>query len=375
MARKPSVSLRARALVLGLVAVLVVTSEGVASAVPAAPVVVAAPSPADPALTPQDVAPLGEAAAEPDAAEPAQVWGEFTNDPTAEVQVAPPMEEIPVEARDLTGFEPGRSQVAQRYENADVYANPDGSYTVRAVPGQLNTKDSSGELVPIDAAVRPADPGLDTPVTRDALGTSMARQLPALTTGAHPLRPVFGATAKGGAVSVMSNETAVVVTPVDAPDDDGQGPQLVDGDVVFTRASAGSDLVYEVTKESVKETIMLRGPPGAAGVTAWSFWLDITGGRPTLVKSGAIEIINEAGQLAVALPVPYVTDSAGVAGARETNDINGRYLLEQVDGRWRVTVEVDRDWLNRKDLRYPVRVDPTIPRPTGRRRRTRTTGW
>jgi len=217
MAGRPRASARVRVLLVGLVAVLAVTSEGVASAVPAAAVVAAAPAPDDPGLTPQELAPLAEAAAHPEVGSAPEVWGEFVDDPTAEVVVAPPVTQVPEYARDVQGFEPGRSQVAQRYENADVYANPDGSYTVRAAPGRLNTKDSSsGELVPIDTAVRAADPGLDTPVTRDGQGRPAARQVPALTTGAHPLRPVFGATAKGGAVSVVAGEASVLVTPVDA---------------------------------------------------------------------------------------------------------------------------------------------------------------
>jgi hypothetical protein len=108
---------------------------------------------------------------------------------------------------------------------------------------------------------------------------------------------------------------------------------------------------------------MVRGPPGDKGVTAWSFWLDITGGTPTLVGSGAVEILDAAGRVALALPVPYIQDSAGLAGVREPNDTNGRYLLERVDGRWKLTVSVDRDWLNRKDIVYPVRVDPTLATP------------
>jgi hypothetical protein len=244
-----------------------------------------------------------------------------------------------------------------------LYANSDGTYTVRNSPTQINVADASDKIIPIDAKLRPAEADLETSVTRGAQGKVAARQVPAFTTGAHPLRPVFGATAKGGAVSVVANATSVVDTPVDAPDDDAQGPRPAGGQVVFTKAVGGSDLVYEVTKDAVKETIMVRGPPGERGVTQWSFWLDITGGTPTVVPSGAIEITNPAGRVTMALPVPYIQDSAGLAGVREPNDTNGRYLLEQVDGRWRLTVTVDPDWLNRKDIVYPVRVDPTLATP------------
>ena len=230
-------------------------------------------------------------------------------------------------------------------------------------PTQINVAYASGEIVPIDARLRPADATLDTPVTRGAQGKVAARQAPAFTTSVHPLRPVFGKTAKGGAVSVTANQASVVTTPVAAPDDDTAG-RLVGGDeIVFSRASGGSDLVYEVTNDSVKETIMVRGPPGQRGVTQWSFWLDINGGVPTVVKSGAIEITNPAGQVVLALPVPYIQDSAGLAGVREPNDTNDAYQLEQVDGRWKLTVSVDREWFNRKDIVYPVRVDPTLATP------------
>jgi len=82
-----------------------------------------------------------------------------------------------------------------------------------------------------------------------------------------------------------------------------------------------------------------------------------------VVKSGAIEITNPAGQVVLALPVPYIQDSAGLAGVREPNDTNDAYQLEQVDGRWKLTVSVDREWFNRKDIVYPVRVDPTLATP------------
>jgi hypothetical protein len=142
-----------------------------------------------------------------------------------------------------------------------LYANSDGTYTVRNSPTQINVADASDKIIPIDAKLRPAEADLETPVTRGAQGKVAARQVPAFTTGAHPLRPLFGATAKGGAVSVVANATSVVVTPVDAPDDDAQGPRLAGGQVVFAKASGGSDLVYEVTKDSVRKRSWCAGRP------------------------------------------------------------------------------------------------------------------
>ena len=183
MARRSSVSFRARVLVLGLVAALGVTSEGVASAVPPPAPVAAVAAPADPVLTPQDVAPLSTARAEPDSASPGVVWGEFSNDPTRDgVPVAPPAEQLPAETRELSGFKAGVSQVVDRTEHADVYANPDGTHTVRNSATQINAADASGKIVPIDAKLRAAAADLDTPVTRGALGTVAARQVPAFTT-------------------------------------------------------------------------------------------------------------------------------------------------------------------------------------------------
>jgi YD repeat-containing protein len=404
---KRAVSGWLRGLAVGVAAAVALSSGAVdAAAAPAAAVPVVAPEVAAPVvepLTPGVPEPLGTSRVAADAAETPPVWGDFQDDPMTVIpEVAPSAAELPEYVKDVEGFEPGRSQVVDRYAAADVYVNPDGSYTVRASAGQINVADDKGEFVPIVTDLVTATREDAPPVAREQVSGAPALQ-PMLTAQTHPLRPVFGSTAESGTVAVAVDQTSVMLTPVvaletnddpvgglvDTPPattpgsnsasaipetsaaptssstvDARAGPvspgRRVGDEVVYAGASAGSDLVYEVMQDAVKETIVLDRAPGASGAAEWAFWLDVKGGTPKLVESGAIEVSDAAGELVIALPIPYIQDSAGVAGKREPNDVNGSYGLEQVEGRWQVTVRVDREWLNRKDITYPVLVDPTL---------------
>ena len=100
----------------------------------------------------------------------------------------------------------------------------------------------------------------------------------------------------------------------------------------------------------------------AAGDGAWSFWLDVHGGTVSREPDGSLAVRDLAGAVAMRLPIPYITDSAGVPGVREPADVNGTYEVGAHNGRTLVTVKVPLPWLDDPARVWPVRVDPTVER-------------
>lgn len=281
---------------------------------------------------------------------PVPVFGDFSNDPVP-TPVELPHPDVP---DPKTGFDPATSVVVERTATEDIYANADGTTTVVASATPVNTESGSGDFEPTDTTLVPATVA-DVPAAGTTAGP--VDQDPEVKADTHPLSPVFGTDAASGAMSVDSGTVSAMFTPVTPT---GDAEAVTDGsEVTYTDAISGSDLVYEVTPSAVKESIVLDTAPGAAKAASWSFWLDIAGGGvPGLVANGSIEILDPAGNVVLGMPVPYVFDSAGTNG-RAPADINGTYTLTQVAGRFKLTVAVDRGWLNDPARVYPVNVDPT----------------
>lgn len=282
------------------------------------------------------------------------VVGDFANDPSySPIDSAAPLDD----PAPRTGFDPDLSTVVERTATEDIYQNPDGSRTAIVSSTTINAIGADGEYQPVDTALVEATAG-DVAEAGEEAGQADVSVRPEL----HPLDPVFGETAADGAVSVAAGEVSALVTPVEVT---SEAPaEVVTGgessQVTYQDSVAGSDLVYEVTSGAVKESIVLDTAPGVEGAASWSFWLDVAGGTPSVTENGSVEIVNGDGDLVMGMPLPYVFDSAAVPGVREAADINGAYTLDQVDGRWRLTVSVDRAWLNDPARVYPVMVDPTL---------------
>ena len=321
---------------------------------PAAPP--ASPGSANPADATSQPPVLPNTGGDPAPASPPVVLGDMSDPPVDALPIDDSVPDVPPKAGGGS-YDPATSTLSEQTETANIYMNADGTQTVAQYAEPVNVEKPDGSFVPVDLTLVTASAkDLSDAASKQP---DVAPQNPGKRPKAHPLNPVFGSTAGRGTVSAEVEDVSIKIAPVDAP---ANTKAKVSGDtVMYPKASEGSDVVYELGRGTVKESIMLAASPGDDGAADWSFWLDINGdATPTVVETGAVEIRRADGSLAFGMPIPYVFDSAGVEGVREPSDTNGKFSLEQKGSRWVLTVSVDRGWLNDPERVYPVAVDPTL---------------
>ncbi|RBY95864.1 hypothetical protein DQ237_12020 [Blastococcus sp. TF02-8] len=252
-----------------------------------------------------------------------------------------------------SSFDPAKSKVSERTEYATLYDNPDGTQTYQQSTEPLNVKDKQGAWQPIDVALA-ADPS----------GRAAAAK--------HPLHPSFAATADDPAavrVEVGNNSIALGLENAEH----GRKIRVNGAKADYQDVAGSTDLRYEVTPGSVKETIVLDKAPDG-GQASWRFILESKGLTPRLAEGGVVELVAADGSVPMVMPAIETWDSAG-AGKAEPATTGGTYALERVGQKWALTVSVDEAWLRAPERVYPVSVDPTFTYNTVDSRVYRSTGY
>lgn len=133
--------------------------------------------------------------------------------------------------------------------------------------------------------------------------------------------------------------------------------QVKTEDNVATYEAAVPGVTFELSSlaTGLKEDIEISDP---SAPSTFVFELSASEGvAPMVGDSGSIEF-RAGDRLIALLPAPSISDAT--AGAPQVADAV-RYVLEPRDqGRWHLTVEVDRDWLAQPHRAWPVRIDPTL---------------
>jgi RHS repeat-associated protein len=130
------------------------------------------------------------------------------------------------------------------------------------------------------------------------------------------------------------------------------------GEVASYDANNGTTLALTSLANGVKEEIEIVD---ASAPSTFRFELTASAGvTPTEAPDGSIQFRGQDGKLVTTLPAPTITDSSGLPGSRDAV----RYLLEQHDDGWQLTVEADREWLSDPSRQWPVRIDPTLTVPS-----------
>ncbi|RLK62005.1 PA14 domain-containing protein [Actinokineospora cianjurensis] len=232
-------------------------------------------------------------------------------------------------------FDPARSRVVSRSQFVEEYVNPDGSRTVKQSAEPLNVKDEAGTWQAIDASLEV-----------DRSGRAKAKR--------HPLNPSLGASADDSALVGIEVDGAKVSLGLEGAAK-GRKARVAGKNADYTDVAPDTDLKYEVTASSVKETIVLRKP----GRSSWRFTLDTGSLTPRLAGDG-VELVDAAGKIKAVMPPVETWDSAGDGKDKAPAQTGGRYALEQAKGKWALTVSVDEAWLKDSKRVYPVSVDPTF---------------
>jgi hypothetical protein len=257
-------------------------------------------------------------------------------DPARGPQKAPPEKRV----RELT---------ERRTANGRVFQLEDGRLQQEISAAPLHYRDGQGRWQPIDPAVRPSSrPGFTVGNETNAFKSYFGEQDEAL-------------------VRFETSKGAVTLGVVD-----GQpGKPAADGNTVSYADALGSgvDLAYEVTPESVKESIVLAATPAGDDDITVTFSLGVEGLEAHQSDDGTIvfERPDGDGEPVLMIPAPFMTDATDDAASPYGKVWSSKVTQElSADGK-SVTLTADGDWLRSDDREYPVVIDPTIrivPPPT-----------
>ncbi|WP_189157109.1 PA14 domain-containing protein [Lentzea pudingi] len=235
-------------------------------------------------------------------------------------------------------FDPERSKIVRQSLFETEYENPDGTRTIKQSTEPRNVQDAGGRWHEVDTTLQ-----ADVPTRR-----IKARQ--------HPLKPTFGAKADDPSLVTVEFEGNKVALGVEKP---ARGTEIkVSGESAeYADVTPDTDLQYEVTPGSVKETIKLKKPPAT---NKWRFTLRTGTLTPAVTEQGTVELRDAAGTAKIVMPPVVTWDSSGDNDTRPPARTGGGYAVEKSGDKWILTVSVDEAWLKDPKRVYPVSVDPTF---------------
>lgn len=110
------------------------------------------------------------------------------------------------------------------------------------------------------------------------------------------------------------------------------------------------DLEYKVMPTKVKESIILKSKD--VDLNKLKFYIET---NMDLKTSGKKIVAYEKDKVCFEFDAPYMID----ANFKTNNNV--RYeLYKKEEGKYLLNLDVDKKWLNNKDTKYPVMIDPTI---------------
>jgi len=238
------------------------------------------------------------------------------------------------------GFVAGASRelTDRRTSTSTVFANPDGTKTVRVHSAPTFARDASGHMVPIDTALGRAADGRYRPAA--AAQVSFAPSSDDATVASY-------SPAEGLEVGFGVGDAATV----DA--------RAAGSEVRYDDLRPDADLVLEATGDGLREKIVLKSIDAP---TTWRFPLRLRGLEPEYVESaGRIDLRDAAGDVRAGIPPGFMYDATPDPKTGTGVRSNGvRYSLTRSGGSWTLEVSLDEVWLRSPERRFPVIVDPPI---------------
>ncbi|WP_170991221.1 DNRLRE domain-containing protein [Herbidospora galbida] len=272
----------------------------------------------------------------------------------------PPLpEELTGTAGDLTGLDadrPAASAEARKTgdrvlvesattESSLTYANADGTFTTEMSTG-INRVRRDGDWVPVDTSLVGGDGGGDK-VLRAKAGKADVE---------------FSAGGDAAPLARMSLEGGESVDftwpePLPKPVVKGSKATYVDA------AGENADLVLTMLPGGFTQDVVLRErPDGPVKVS-----MDVEGEGLVLTENagGGLDVTSEAGRVVARAARPFMYDSSGDEGEHGDVAEIDTTIVEK-GGRQTLVLEPDPEFLADPDTEYPVTVDPTVTRWSGK---------
>ena len=120
-------------------------------------------------------------------------------------------------------------------------------------------------------------------------------------------------------------------------------------EIAYPNILEGVDIEYQTLPTKVKETIILQNEE--ASRKKFSFLVNT---NLTLSLEHNTILAKNQNEVIFVVDSPYMEDSNG----KMSHDVF--YLLEEKDGSYEIQLQLDYEWLTFGDVKYPVRIDPTI---------------
>jgi hypothetical protein len=234
--------------------------------------------------------------------------------------------------------EPGSEVVGDRTATSQTFRLPDGALETKIFPSPINYRDEEGTWRPIEEDFKEVE-GAGLANGDDSFEVDLPQQM-----GEGPVR--------------LSNEQGWVAsqltgTPTEAVEVTGNTAN-------YEGAQAGLDFALHTVPNGLKEDIELASP---SVPRIFSSELSAAAGlSPIENEDGSIDFQSEEEETVVTLPAPVIEDSAPDANPSHAVHYG---LQAQGGDKWRLTVEVNKEWLEDPARVWPATIDPsmTVPAP------------
>jgi RHS repeat-associated protein len=246
-------------------------------------------------------------------------------------------EEINPALSEAPAAEPGPEVVADRTATSQTFELPEGARETRIYAAPINYRDE-GKWQPIEEGFEEEDSQLTN--GENSFDVDLPQQM-----DEGPVR----LTSEEGWVS-----SQLIGIPTEVVEVNGNTAS-------YEGAQAGLDFDLHTVSDGIKENIELAD---ASAPHSFTYELSAAAGlTPAQNEDGSIDFRNEEEETVVTLPTPVIED--GSPDATPSHAVH--YELQAQEGdKWRLTVEVDPEWLSDSSRTFPVSIDPplTVPSPT-----------
>ncbi|HEY9475134.1 MAG TPA: LamG-like jellyroll fold domain-containing protein [Mycobacteriales bacterium] len=242
-----------------------------------------------------------------------------------------------------------RVEVAQmRSETQQVFANPDGTFTLTQSLEPVRVHRPDGSWVPVDTALHTRPDGTVAP-------------------GAVSVDVAFSGGGTGPLVSITRGGKSLTLGwPTTLPK-----PILDGSTATYPDVLPGADLRLQASARGFSEQLVIRTRTAAVNpaLARLRFSLGTAGLAVRQNKAGGLEAVDSAGGVVFSAPAPIMWDTpvpaaelAAPAGARADDGIPGahRARLGVALGKNSLSLTPDRSILTDPDTVFPVVVDPSF---------------
>ncbi|MEJ3750924.1 LamG domain-containing protein, partial [Actinomycetes bacterium KLBMP 9797] len=224
---------------------------------------------------------------------------------------------------------------ALRTERQQVFANPDGSFTLEQSVIPVRVRRGAG-WAPIDTALRPGSDGMVAP-------------------GATTLDMAFSGGGEGPLVRLRRDGRELALSwPGRLP-----APTLSGDTATYAEVLPGVDLTLRAEAEGFAQLLMVKSAQATANPALSRVRLGTTtkGVSVRAAADGALAAVDAAGTAVFTAPAPYMWDSSAGAAARKpagkVHSLTTRIAAGEL------SLVPDRALLTGAGTRYPVYIDPS----------------